>query len=128
MKALIRLYLNDKALYELNTFSQDQINEIKKSVDEWIQIRMKDAYSNFLIAFEGVAFGIDSEFLYRHGNKKIQIYPMDIHDTIHVEFHYAGEDDWICYCREVDCPGSCGVLACGCIDICRGRCGNNDYW
>ena len=25
-------------------------------------------------------------------------------------------DDWLC-------PGDCGTLWCGCIDVCRGRCG-----
>jgi hypothetical protein len=128
MKALIRLYRNHNAVFEINEFSTEQINEITKSVDEWLDIYKEDAYSNFLIGFQGVAFGIDNEFLYHHGSKMIQIYPMDVNDTIHIEFHYAGDEDWICYCREVDCPGGCGVLECGCIDVCRGLCGNNDYW
>lgn len=33
----------------------------------------------------------------------------------------------ICYCYDEDCGWDCGVLWCGCIDVCRGRCGlNND--
>ena len=27
------------------------------------------------------------------------------------------------YCNNYFCSGDCGLLACGCIDICRGRCG-----
>jgi hypothetical protein len=27
------------------------------------------------------------------------------------------------YCNDYDCTGDCGELDCGCIDICRGRCG-----
>ena len=27
------------------------------------------------------------------------------------------------YCGEFYCTGDCGVLSCGCIDVCRGRCG-----
>jgi len=27
------------------------------------------------------------------------------------------------YCNEYLCEGDCGVLDCGCIDVCRGRCG-----
>jgi len=34
------------------------------------------------------------------------------------------------YCGNEDCEGDCGVLVCGCIDMCRGRCGirNYDYY
>ena len=32
------------------------------------------------------------------------------------------------YCDDIDCQWDCGVLDCGCIDLCRGRCGfNRDY-
>lgn len=27
------------------------------------------------------------------------------------------------YCGELSCEGDCGELSCGCIDMCRGRCG-----
>lgn len=37
------------------------------------------------------------------------------------------EDDYECYCQVKGCPGGCGVLWCGCIDVCRGRCGLKDY-
>lgn len=32
----------------------------------------------------------------------------------------------ICYCGHDDCEWDCGVLWCGCIDVCRGRCGLRD--
>lgn len=32
----------------------------------------------------------------------------------------------ICYCHDRRCNRDCGILSCGCIDICRGRCGNYD--
>ncbi len=36
------------------------------------------------------------------------------------------------YCGDFYCKGTCGELSCGCIDICRGRCGNrrqfDRYW
>jgi hypothetical protein len=28
-----------------------------------------------------------------------------------------------CYCGDRDCEWNCGVLDCGCIDVCRNRCG-----
>ena len=30
------------------------------------------------------------------------------------------------HCGSTDCDGGCGVLACGCIDVCRCRCDNED--
>lgn len=31
------------------------------------------------------------------------------------------------YCGDRDCDWDCGVLSCGCIDCCRGRCGMRDW-
>jgi len=31
------------------------------------------------------------------------------------------------YCENDECEGDCGVLVCGCIDMCRGRCGTRNY-
>jgi hypothetical protein len=31
-----------------------------------------------------------------------------------------------CPCYVEECPGDCGTLWCGCIDVCRGRCGLQD--
>jgi hypothetical protein len=31
------------------------------------------------------------------------------------------------YCGDADCDSRCGVLDCGCIDMCRGRCGTRDF-
>lgn len=42
--------------------------------------------------------------------------------------HYDNDDEWIHYCGDRDCNGDCGLLACGCIDVCRGRCGRYDYY
>lgn len=29
-----------------------------------------------------------------------------------------------CHCGDLDCHYDCGTLSCGCIDMCRGRCGD----
>lgn len=36
---------------------------------------------------------------------------------------YNAATNCICYCGNHKCIGDCGVLDCGCIDMCRGRCG-----
>jgi hypothetical protein len=41
--------------------------------------------------------------------------------------HCDEEEDRPHYCGDCDCHGDCGVLSCGCIDVCRGRCGRDDY-
>ena len=33
----------------------------------------------------------------------------------------------ICYCGNKKCEWDCGVLDCGCIDICRGICGCKNW-
>jgi hypothetical protein len=35
-------------------------------------------------------------------------------------------NDTSCPCYVRGCPGDCGTLWCGCIDVCRGRCGLRD--
>ena len=128
MKALIRLFIDNKEVCAHEKLNRVQIEQLKIATDEWIQIRMEGGYSNFEICKKGVAFGIDNEFLYRFGSKKILITPMDIHNEVHIQFDFVGEGEEICYCGEVYCDGYCGTLSCGCIDVCRGRCGMNDYY
>lgn len=36
------------------------------------------------------------------------------------------EEEYKCPCYVEGCPGDCGTLWCGCIDVCRGRCGLRD--
>ncbi len=36
--------------------------------------------------------------------------------------------EWVHYCGMADCDGDCGTLSCGCIDVCRNRCGTRDYY
>lgn len=38
------------------------------------------------------------------------------------------EPEYTHYCGDEDCRGDCGVLVCGCIDVCRGRCGSGGWY
>jgi hypothetical protein len=38
-------------------------------------------------------------------------------------YHYSKKH----YCGDWLCPGDCGVLVCGCIDICRRNCNGSDW-
>jgi hypothetical protein len=41
---------------------------------------------------------------------------------------YDDYEEYVHYCGDRTCIGDCGELACGCIDVCRGRCGRDDYY
>ena len=43
------------------------------------------------------------------------------------ETNYENSNEYFHYCGNEDCEGDCGVLVCGCIDMCRGRCGTRNY-
>ena len=59
------------------------------------------------------------------------------YDRVHAESHddteykcplgNVGNDSYKCPCYVDECPGDCGTLWCGCIDVCRGRCGIREY-
>jgi hypothetical protein len=59
----------------------------------------------------------DNYYDYNETDYKDALLYIDMHIYENVNIHYCG--DWIC-------PGDCGTLFCGCIDICRGRCGINE--
>jgi hypothetical protein len=64
--------------------------------------------------------------LMKLNKKRISLNPFGFHKKLDVQFEYLNNDNYVCNCDEVWCEGSCGVLNCGCIEVCRGRCGN-DY-
>lgn len=42
-------------------------------------------------------------------------------------FAIRGYDPNVCYCGDKECAWDCGELWCGCIDVCRNRCGLNEH-
>ncbi len=62
-------------------------------------------------------------------NNKCQICELHIHmQEIDMCISCYDKDNLfrLCNCRHLSCPGDCGTLWCGCIDVCRGRCGFHD--
>lgn len=43
------------------------------------------------------------------------------------EYNPYEDEECRCHCGDEMCGGDCGTLHCGCIDVCRGRCGREDY-
>lgn len=50
----------------------------------------------------------------------------DDHIPSYEEYDYQPIEK-IHYCGDLECEWDCGVLVCGCIDQCRGRCGSREY-
>ena len=44
-------------------------------------------------------------------------------DKFEEEYNYMEDEESWHYCGNWLCPGDCGTLVCGCIDVCRGKCG-----
>ena len=54
---------------------------------------------------------------------------MDDEDCYYGYDGYGGyESEEGCHCGYRGCDATCGTLSCGCIDVCRGRCGRDDYF
>jgi hypothetical protein len=52
-------------------------------------------------------------------------------DCDYTEKQVKYEEEYKCPCYVEGCSGDCGTLWCGCIDVCRGRCGFRDrdsFW
>ncbi len=52
-------------------------------------------------------------------------YVREVEDA-NVEWRYKKgprPEEILHYCNDYFCSGECGELDCGCVDICRGRCG-----
>ena len=63
-----------------------------------------------------IAFGLAADDHVDNNSSLGQASPKDQYD-----------DEYKCPCYVEGCPGGCGTLWCGCIDVCRGRCGLRDY-
>lgn len=51
----------------------------------------------------------------------------EMHDECNYDSYQPVEAQYECPCYVEGCPGDCGTLWCGCIDVCRGRCGYRDH-
>lgn len=58
-----------------------------------------------------------------YDKKRIHLNPFGFHKKLEIQFDYISDMDGIHYCDDIFCDGYCGTLHCGCIDVCRNRCG-----
>jgi hypothetical protein len=59
-------------------------------------------------------------------NCGLKCYIRDLYSTSKICEDCASDFSYGCPCGDWICDRKCGALWCGCIDICRGRCGIGD--
>lgn len=101
-----------------NKLEENELKTINSSIMEYIH---KNGF-NFKIEltryYDSVALNVPSEFEPFTG-KRIHLKSHDFHKELEIQFNYVDNFDWIHYCDDIWCDGDCGVLYCGCIDVCR---------
>ena len=124
MKSLIHIYLDD---YETD-IKLIKRNDIKIIIDELFTFIKKEGYVfeiNFEKYIDPIATRVPEEFMKKYNKNKITLEPFGFHKGLKIMFEYVSDDNKICDCGNIYCDGDCGTLICGCVDICRGKCGDS---
>jgi len=120
MKYAIRLFVDG---YETTAerLKDDELVAITQCIYEYIK---KEGFS-FVIEMtryydESVALNVNEAFKKFNG-VRIHLDPFGFHRKLDIQFDYIDSNNRVCYCHDIWCGGGCGVLPCGCIDMCRCR-------
>ena len=117
MKALIRIFINDKEVYP-KKMTTSMIETINSQVNTWLMYKGETLIADFTSYSSGVLFGADQKFINEYTNFKIPVRSPSY--KIEMEFNFISEDEFVCYCKNIECKGNCGVQPCGCcINICN---------
>jgi hypothetical protein len=126
MKALIRIFVDD---YETNAknFKVSELAAIRESIRDYM-ISEKTNFNIDLSSYmDPVALNVLPEFMEKINNKRFQLYPYGFNKNLKIQMDYINTDNFVCNCYDLNCYGKCGTLECGCIDVCRNKCGLNMY-
>ena len=125
MKYHIRLFVDN---YE--TVAENLKDYELKSITECIYEYIQKEKFTFMIEmkryYDSVALNVPADFK-KFNEKRIHLNPFGFHQKLDIQFDYIDDSNFIHYCDDIWCPGGCGTLDCGCIDVCRGHCGLADY-
>ena len=121
MKYHIRIFVDG---YEttVKNLKQNELKPITDSIIDYIQQQRFSFTVEMTRYDEPVALNVPADFNKFNG-KRIHLNPFGFHKPLDIQFDYIDEANGIHQCDEVWCDGYCGTLYCGCIDVCRGRCG-----
>jgi hypothetical protein len=122
MKYTIRIFIDG---YEttVKKLKKHEIKAISDSITEYINQKRFSFTIEMSRYNEPLAMNVPSDFKTFTG-KHISLNPFGFHEPLDIQFDYIDEFDAVHYCDDIWCDGHCGALYCGCIDVCRGRCGH----
>lgn len=125
MKFEIRIFVDG---YEtvLKNLKQTELKPVNEAIFEYLQDEKLRCEIETKRYNQPIVITSDSEFM-RLNKKRISLNPFGFHKKLDIQFDYLNNDNYVCDCYEVWCEGTCGVLSCGCVDLCRGKCGMNEY-
>lgn len=134
-------YLNEESFHR----------ELVKFAEEYLCIRVKDASDlkywaqyckersdkscttktlfHCILEHDDLTYGIAYEHRFYHGGFEVNKFIIKEHNDGCCGYSCGffqcptGEPKKLHYCNDPHCEWDCGTLWCGCIDVCRGRCG-----
>lgn len=123
MKFAIRIFVDG---YEttVQNLKKDEIACIKGTIYEYIQTKNTGGTIELNGYSDQVMYNLQPDFM-EYSGKKIHLNPFGFHKPLDVIFEYINANDFVCYCGDMYCDARCGTLNCGCIDVCRNKCGLN---
>jgi len=110
----------------VSNLKEHELKSITECIYEYIQKEKISFTIEMDRYYDSVALGVPAEF--KLDGVRIHLNPFGFHKKLDIQFDYIDDQDFVHYCSDLWCQGGCGTLDCGCIDVCRGRCGMRDYY
>lgn len=117
MKLEIRIFIEGYETF-VSKIKQNELKAISDCIFEYIQSEKIHGEIEINRYSQPVVLNADSSFM-NINNKRISLNPYNFHKKLDIEFNYVDEMNYVHYCDDIWCTGGCGVLSCGCIDVCR---------
>jgi hypothetical protein len=96
-----------------------------------ITIKNNNKFINYGIIelLRHIQLGLFKNYFLSDNDTILSYYTEQLWDS-DIESTKESDNEYKCPCYCDGCPGDCGTLWCGCIDVCRGRCGLGDdrFW
>jgi hypothetical protein len=121
MKYYIRIFVDG---YEttVQNLKQNELKPISDSIMDYVREKQFSFPIEMTRYYDPIALKVPFEFM-QFTEKRIHLSPFGFHKALDIQFEHIDDSDSVHYCYDIWCDGYCGTLRCGCIDVCRSRCG-----
>jgi hypothetical protein len=122
MKYLIRIFVDG---YETTVehFKPQDLKSVHLCIADYIR-QEKFSFPIEMTRYnQPIALKVPSDFN-KFTHTRIHLNPYDFHKKLDIQFDYINDYDGVHHCGDILCDSNCGTLYCGCIDLCRGLCGD----